>query len=342
MAVVLNQEGGKGKKLILKIVLSASSLPSGAANVVGLWRQDTNEIVGHTDVVKGSTDPEFSTAFHLEHYMTADLPVKFCVYSAASDPVEASDFVGAHITTLGALFKGKNQSQALDGAGTLNFKVTVLPDPNQKKKEKKAVVAEPAVKLTKAEAAALKEKEKAKKAAIKEGGKKGQDLCGMASFGVHHFCVSVTEPQDNWEMMELCMEGMNKEIDPEADDRKGGAHDLAKILFSAGDGKLLMMAHLPAELVEKGATVEQFLRAVGEPVGADFLSFTDTTGKAEAVGDPEKERFPLKMKDLAIAAGFAFLRAKNLVLDDDDSDDDINFADDCGVDLNAGAEGSDY
>ena len=42
-------------------------------------------------------------------------------------------------------------------------------------------------------------------------------------------------------------------------------------------------------------------------------------------------RTKLVCRDEAIAAGFAYLRGKNLVLDDDDSDDDINFADDCGT-----------
>jgi len=162
----------------------------------------------------------------------------------------------------------------------------------------------------------------------------------MSSFGVHYFCVSMEAPGDDWELMESCMTGMNKEVDPEADDRKGGAGDLGKILFSAGDKKLLMMCHVPAEL--EGSDVQEFLKAVGEPVGANFISFNDSIGKAEAIGDPDANKYPLKMKDEAIAAGFAYLRGKNLVLDDDDSDDDINFADDCGIDLNGGAEGSDY
>lgn len=341
MSVVLSRSSGKGKKLVLKVSLSATNLPDSTAVVVGVWRQDTNQIIGHTDVVKGEADPTFTVAAELDHFMAEDLPVKFCVYSAANDPVSASDFIGSHETTLNDLFKKKNQTQPLEGAdgASIVFKVTVLADPNAKKKEKKPPKVE-GPKLTKAEAAAAKAREKEIKAAIKEGGKKGQDLCGMSSFGVHYFCVSMEAPGDDWELMESCMTGMNKEVDPEADDRKGGAGDLGKILFSAGDKKLLMMCHVPAEL--EGSDVQEFLKAVGEPVGANFISFNDSIGKAEAIGDPDANKYPLKMKDEAIAAGFAYLRGKNLVLDDDDSDDDINFADDCGIDLNGGAEGSDY
>lgn len=341
MSVVLSRASGKGKKLLLKVSLSATNLPDSTAVVVGVWRQDTNQIIGHTDVVKGEADPTFTVAAQFDHFMAEDLPVKFCVYSAANDPVSADDFIGSHETTLSDLFKKKNQTQPLQGAdgASLVIKVTVLADPNAKKKEKKPVV-EQGPKLTKAEAAAAKAREKELKLAIKEGGKKGQDLCGMSSFGVHFFCVSMDSPGDDWELMEGCMTGMNKEVDPEADDRKGGAGDLGKILFSAGEKKLLMMAHVPEEL--EGSNVEEFLKAVGEPVGAKFISFENGVGKAEALGDADNNKYPLKMKDTAIAAGFTYLRAKNLVLDDDDSDDDINFADDCGVDLNAGAEGSDY
>lgn len=342
MSVVsLAQSEGKGKKLILKVTLSAKNLPEGTANVVGLWRQDTNQIVGHTDVVKGTTNPEFTTTLHLDHFMSKDLDVKLCVYSAKNDPVESTDFVGCVLTSLQALFKGKTQEVALEGAAgaLLCIKVTVLPDPNQKKKEKKPVVEE-GPKLSKAEAAAKKAADKIIATAKKEGGKKGQDLCGMSTFGVHFFCVSVESVGDEWNLMETCMAGMNAEIDPDADDRKGGASPYGKILFSAGDKKLLIMAHVPVEL--EGTTVEEFIRAVATPVGANFLSFTDTIAKAEVIGDADAGKYPLKLKDEAIAAGFAFLRSKSLVLDDDDSDDDINFADDCGVDLNAGADDEDY
>lgn len=332
--VFLAQTGGKGKKLVLKIDVSATGLPD-ADNVVGLWREDTNEIVGHTDVVKGAA-PSFATELHLDHYMSADLPVKFCVYSVTKDPIDESCFVGSYVTTLSNLFKKKNQEQAME-TGTLVLKTTVLADPNAPKKEKKAPKEQPK-KMTAAEKAA----EKAKKACLKEGGKKGQDLCGMSTFGVHHFLTSIDSGID-WPSMELVMQGMNKEVDPEADDRKGGAGDLAKILFTATDEKLIIYCNVPKE--QKAAhpevTAEAFLKAVAEPIKAKIFDVEEFFAKAEIDADPDNNKYPLKLKDEAIAQGFAFLRSHSLILDDD-SDDEINFADECGVDLNAGANDEDY
>ena len=43
-------------------------------------------------------------------------------------------------------------------------------------------------------------------------------------------------------------------------------------------------------------------------------------------GDPAADKFPIKMKDLARAAGLAFLREKGLLVDDEDSDDEPDFS----------------
>jgi len=330
MAVVLTQTGGRGKKLFLKMKLSASNL-SGLTNVVGLWRMDTNEIVGHTNVAEDSASPTFTTEFHMEHYLSANLAVKLCAYAVKDGCVDETTFVGCYETTLGALFKGKQSEGYMGDTGSsLSFDVSVMPDPNQKKKEKKV---ETGPKLTKEEAKAIKECEK-------EGGKKGQDLCGMSAFGVHFFCVAIESCPDDWALFENVMLGMNKEVDPDGDDRKGGAADLAKILFCAGPTKLMIYANVPPELMEK-ASVKEFMEAVCDAVGATVSEIDDNFAKGEVMGDPDANKYPLKMRDAAIAAGFNFLRAKCLVLDDD-SDDDINYADDCGIDLNAAPDAEDY
>jgi len=186
---------------------------------------------------------------------------------------------------------------------------------------------------------AAKAEEKKKKACLKEGGKKGQDICGMASFGVHFFLTSMIEPNGDMDKLFLCMEGANKPVDPDGDDRKGGAADLGKIFFTAGDTELSMLSHVPKECVDK-CTNEEFFGAVCSKVGGkpEKVEGDESLLKCHIKGDPENNRFPLKLRDEAISAGFEFLKAKGLILDDD-SDDDINFADDCGVDLNAGGDG---
>lgn len=190
-----------------------------------------------------------------------------------------------------------------------------------------------------AELAAVGHKKKVK-ACIKEGGKKGQDLCGMSTFGNHFFLTVMDEPQGDMEYLKLCMEGANAEIDPEGEDRKGGAGDLAKIFFTAGETNLAMLCHVPKEVQDKASMVE-FFTACLKPVGVEAVKIDEFNMYAEMAADPENDRFPLKLRDVAISAGFEYLKAKQLILDDD-SDDDINFADECGIDLNAGAQGSDY
>lgn len=205
------------------------------------------------------------------------------------------------------------------------------------KKEKKAPAPK---KPTKKEEEAAKLALKKQKACIKEGGKKGQDLCGMAAFGSHFFLVAMDEPKGSMEHLQMCMDGANAEIDPEGDDRKGGAFDLGKIFFSSSDDKLTMMCHVPKDVQDK-ATLADFFGSVLKPYDLKFTQVNEFLATAEVKADPDAGLYPLKMRDVCIGAGFDFLREKGLILDDDD-DDDINFADDCGIDLNAGAEGSDY
>ncbi|KAF5831683.1 hypothetical protein DUNSADRAFT_12737 [Dunaliella salina] len=62
------------------------------------------------------------------------------------------------------------------------------------------------------------------KTALKEGGKKGQDLSGMAQMGgVTFFNVSAEEPNGDWKLLEKVMEGANAPVDETAEERKGGA-----------------------------------------------------------------------------------------------------------------------
>ncbi len=58
------------------------------------------------------------------------------------------------------------------------------------------------------------------------------------------------------------MEGANAQVDPEAEDRKGGAGDLAKIFFAAGDHNLAILAHMPPEQEDK-CSLQDFMGYVG-------------------------------------------------------------------------------
>jgi hypothetical protein len=184
--------------------------------------------------------------------------------------------------------------------------------------------------------------EKQKKACVKEGGKKGQDIAGMASFGCHFFLTSMIEPNGDLELLRVTMDAANVEVDPEGEDRKGGSGDLAKIFFTASDDTLAILAHFPVECDDKGTTLAEFMAACLKPAGASMTPEGERAGSCIIKGDGATV-FTLKLRDECIAAGFEYLRSKQLIMDDDDSGDDINFADDCGVDLNASAGGgSDY
>lgn len=55
-------------------------------------------------------------------------------------------------------------------------------------------------------------------AAFKEGGKKGQDLIGMADMGgIRFFNVVIDQAQGEWELLEECMQGANKEVEDGAE-----------------------------------------------------------------------------------------------------------------------------
>jgi hypothetical protein len=175
--------------------------------------------------------------------------------------------------------------------------------------------------------------EKKAKACIKEGGKKGQDMAGMAALGgVKFFNLSIESAEGDLELLEKVMEGANTKVDESAEERKGGADDIGKLFFSAGDKQLVVLCHVPAELAtEKSFSAKEWVETVMAPVGGKIVKEEGDFIAAVAEGDAEKGKFPLKMRDEAISAGFQFIKSKGLVPADDDSDDDVNYAEAAGV-----------
>ncbi|KAI7836232.1 hypothetical protein COHA_009872 [Chlorella ohadii] len=173
------------------------------------------------------------------------------------------------------------------------------------------------------------------KAAIKEGGKKGVDLQGVnAMGGVVFFNLAVDVPNGDMALLEKVMEGANAPVDEAAEERKGGAGDLAKCFLSAGDKQLAMFFHLPKQLAaDKGVTLKEWAAAVLAPVeGHQVVEESEEFLKVVSPLDQEKGRFPLKQRDDAINAGFAWFREKGLIpAGGDSSDDDVNYAEAAGV-----------
>lgn len=175
---------------------------------------------------------------------------------------------------------------------------------------------------------------KAEKAAVKEGGKKGQDLAGMSAMGgVKFFSVAIDSAGGEWNLMELVLEGMNKKVDEAADDRKGGADDIGKCLLFADDKALLIICHVPAVLQDKIDQEEWFADVVGsvegEVLGEGKVAYAGEGAgfvmKAVLKKDEESGKFPLKERDVAINKSFEYLVSKELVRPEE-SDDDANYA----------------
>lgn len=165
-----------------------------------------------------------------------------------------------------------------------------------------------------------------RKESEKEGGKKAQDIAGMADMGgVSYFHLACNAPNGNFDDLDAAMNAANKLVDETAEDRKGGAGDYAKIFFSAGDDNLIAVAHVP-DALKANIDIKEWIMACMSTVGGAVVGDVyDNKLKAEAKADRDNNLFPLKMRDTAIGAGFEFLRKKGLV-NDHDSDDDVDYS----------------
>lgn len=172
--------------------------------------------------------------------------------------------------------------------------------------------------------------EKQIKAALKEGGKKGQDLAGMnAMGGVKFFCIKVDSALGEHQLLEKIMEGMNKEVDPTADDRKGGAGDLGKTIVFADDKVLIMLSHVPDELKET-LDINDWFGEICASVKATPEAADNGLMRATVKADADNEIFPLKLRDTAVNRSYEVLVKKGLVRPDSD-DDDENYAENAGI-----------
>jgi hypothetical protein len=151
--------------------------------------------------------------------------------------------------------------------------------------------------------------------------------------GVKFFSLAVETPEGDAALLDAVLEGMNAEVDPAGEERKGGAGAIGKLLLSAGDKTLTMVCHVPKELQEEKKeqfSMKEWIAAVVAATGATVDSETDELVKLHADGDGAKELFPLKMRDAGQAAAIAYIRSKGLI-PDEDSDDYIPDPAACGI-----------
>jgi len=229
----------------------------------------------------------------------------------------------------------KDKKKAAKEAKKAANKDAAPPAQQEGKKKKKGGAAE----LTPEEIA--KAAAKKEKAAIKEGGKKGVEIEGACDMGgMQFFCTQLDEPDGDLDLLEKGFAAMNAECDPTEEERKGGAGNVGKVVFSAGSQALLMICNVPEDKLtdtpakEEGAppmkavAADAWLKSILSKFSKDYPDVTINEGAsstyaiASLPANEEKRLFPVKLKDDAMSYAYAYLNEKNCMPADDDSDDD--------------------
>lgn len=202
-------------------------------------------------------------------------------------------------------------------------KADAQKQPKAKKEPKAKAKAEAKPELTPEE---LK-KQKLKKV-IKEGGKRGVEIEGAADMGgLEFFCNSVDEPDGDLELLEESLKAMCAECKPEDEERKGGAGNVGKMVFSSGTEQLAVICDVPESKRDK-LSAKVWMEDVMKKVGGELIKGSDAVATGAVKADSNKGIFPIKVKDTAISISIDFLKQKGLFPDgDDDSDDDYVFGD---------------
>merc|ERR1711918_146397 len=159
--------------------------------------------------------------------------------------------------------------------------------------------------------------------------------------GLAFFCTTLMEPDGDMEMLEKGFAAMNAEIDEEAEERRGGAGHIGKMVFSAGPEFLQIVCNVPADLQVAKEVNGNMRKAMNAAEWVQYVlgKFTKECPGLKADGDagyakasiPKKEGFfPLKIKDDAMGAAYELIRSNNCIELKDSSDGVVygDFADD--------------
>ena len=178
---------------------------------------------------------------------------------------------------------------------------------------------------------------KKKKACIKEGGKKGQDIAGVNDMGgLEFFCMNIDAPEGDFEYLKFVLEGANAHVEEGSEERKGGSSHVGKCLYSSGLDRLAITTYVPDELLAKIDPLHWMEHILKETAGdAGVVAETSkNTVFAYVMQNPDKNLFSLKMKDVVPSMAINYLRERQCFPEDDgdDSDDDMIFGDDTDFD----------
>merc|ERR1719443_794803 len=178
--------------------------------------------------------------------------------------------------------------------------------------------------------------EKEQKAIKKEGGKKGSEIAGAADMCGMTFMNCSLDSMDlggktigEVERMATALAEMNRPVDPEAEEAKGGSEHVAKALFSYGNTKTGVVCYVPEEH-QKTLTADKWCSQIVQGLGGKVLPGASAgLAKGEIPGNEAKGKFPIKLKDDALQASIQYLVKIGVFPDkDDDSEDEMIFGDD--------------
>merc|ERR1719313_1736265 len=122
------------------------------------------------------------------------------------------------------------------------------------------------------------------------------------------------------------MAAMNKPCPEDADERRGGAEDIGKVLMSYNDSRLALLMHVPPVL--EACNIDEWFNAMSEGYKVEKVSADSEYIKATVAADPDNNIYPIKVRDDMINKGYQHLASKKLVMPDDDDDDELVFGDD--------------
>merc|ERR1711912_170977 len=115
--------------------------------------------------------------------------------------------------------------------------------------------------------------------------------------GLQFFCTSVDEPEGDNDMLLEGVKAMNAKSDPTEEERKGGSGHIGKMVFSAGETRLAMVAYVPEEKQGDLNCEEWLSKVLSMQPGGKLLK----SDKAYCTGvipqDAEKNIFPLKIRE---------------------------------------------
>jgi len=160
------------------------------------------------------------------------------------------------------------------------------------------------------------------KKVIKEGGKRGVEIEGAADMGgLQFFCTAVDLPNGDVELLLKSMEAMNEKSDPTEEERKGGSGHVGKMIFSAGEQQLAVVAYVP-EAKQGELNCEEWLKTVLASQGGELKSSSKDLCSGTVAQNKDKGVFPLKIREPMLLEANNFLRKKGLFPDNDSDDDD--------------------